>query len=544
VATGGSRPVIEAVIRARDEASAVFAQATRKMAEDGTKLEQAFTSTARGAGSAADLIGGAFAKFGPIVAVAATVGAEALGAYMQSVEEATKQQVAFNEALRGFSATPFVAELKKANREIEEHAERSKSVVGTLINLWQDARIRPPGDTPEERRDTNAREAAIRQQLEGEQRLRQSMAQAAAIEERRLETERRAALEQGNTAAADAAARQVEEVAARRMQAQRDALNAERRMRESTYQELGQQVPAAVSADLEQRAANLEAQADQQRLERQRRNAEQVQRYDEQATQRREQQNLRILESERALEQARLQAATRLELAAAQRTGNIEQAFAVQLRGIAAVRDAELRAIAEAADARARMARGPGREDEVLAIRRQEQAQVQQTNLRAATEVLQAQERAVQDRDRRARELEAAQADVEGIRRERFHRFTLPDLERSERELQRYQLANPQADTTEMERNLFYARQAANEQLEAERQRDREALDTREQKAETKVAELSKGFAEANTNAAALTEKVKELGAALKDLQVSPGFAQKLSQDLADTLQFLSARQP
>jgi hypothetical protein len=51
-------------------------------------------------------------------------------------------------------------------------------------------------------------------------------------------------------------------------------------------------------------------------------------------------------------------------------------------------------------------------------------------------------------------------------------------------------------------------------------------------------------FAKASSSADKLTSSVKGLATALKDLQTQPGFAAKLSQDLADTLEFLGARHP
>jgi hypothetical protein len=82
------------------------------------------------------------------------------------------------------------------------------------------------------------------------------------------------------------------------------------------------------------------------------------------------------------------------------------------------------------------------------------------------------------------------------------------------------------------------------ETADIERDDRRRAADERVQVAQQRVDKLAGDFATATTNADALTAKVKELGTALQQLEPGPGFAAKLSQALADTLEFLSARSP
>jgi hypothetical protein len=168
-----------------------------------------------------------------------------------------------------------------------------------------------------------------------------------------------------------------------------------------------------------------------------------------------------------------------------------------------------------------------------------EQAQAQ---IDAAEDVARAWQRSTQVRDRLGRDLTAAQRELTGAQRAQFAETVaaLPGLEQERQRVAKLPWADP-VRMLELQHELASLRDEAGSILKDDR---RKAADERVVAAQARVDQLATDFEKAEAHAHALTEKVKELGGALKDLQTQPGFAAKLSQDLADTLEFLSARSP
>lgn len=593
---GGARPVIEAVIRARDEASAVFANATKSIAGDAKNLESVLQSTGRGAKDAAaslstigtgakgaadilTTVAGAASKVpGPIggVAKAVTIAAAAWDALtpfiapaIRGMQDASKHAAEMSVAMQGFSAAPFVSELKKMNAEMDAWNARAQSFAGAAANLAL-SKVGLGPDTS--RRDFLAGQAALRENIDAEQRLRGTAAQRIAVQERQADTERRAALERGDIEGARAALARANQLADQKLAIEKQRITAEQAIRSQADFQQGVKTPTAVVESFQQRRDLADEQAAQARDERNARGAEQEQRREEQLAEMRSRFRVEAIQGERELEQARVEASTKVRAAELERAGDIQGALSTRLAGIAQVRDAELRAIREVADARAAAAKTP---EEAAAVRGAEQRQVARANLTAAADVAGAQQRAADARERQQREREQAQRELDRMERADTREAatrTLPKLAAEVEQRGKRPMSYAQTVAQiEMERNLFYAKQAADEQMRADQ--DAEAEERRKRMDELRArasggargqiaaettpgtplkverdaagnARIVQDFAKAAENATKLTDAVKGLGEALKSLETSPGFAQKLSQDLADTLQFLGARNP
>jgi hypothetical protein len=474
---------IEVIIRARDEASAQVTATMQKIAGEATKAADAVADIGRSkAGGLADLVGtftrggDAASSMGSTITTVATLlgttlhpalvlAGGAMATYAATVEESTKQQVAWEHALRGVDAAPFIAQLREANKVIEEHAKNAEDWGGAAINLWKDLRLNPEIAQARAKRDKAAIEAGAREEVEAEQRARQAAIAAAVVQERQFEQERRAAMQRGDREAAEAAMREIDRVAAYRLRVQQDALAAEENTRAQRYrQDVGRQVPEAFYQEMDTRRATLEAQADLQRSQRRQAAAQEQERLDAQTT-----------------------------------------------------RSAEQAAKAQA-----------------------------QAHIDAAEEVTRAWQRATQTRDRLQGQLADAQRELAAAQgaqdRQRFGETVagLPALQAEQQRVAGLPGADP-IRMLELRNELESLREEAASIQQADRRR---AADDRVQAAQQRVDTLTTDFAKATANADALTAKVKELGTALQNLEPGPGFAARLSQALADTLEFLSARSP
>jgi hypothetical protein len=304
----------------------------------------------------------------------------ALGAAFHQLSNVLEQDIAkvsaFNAALRSLDAGPVVAALQQANAEVEKLGELATRVQrggfgGVLARAQGGTQwlLEALGlSTPPEELAKRAQEQA-RVVLQVREGIAARGTEAARLAQQRasLGVDLQQALGAGNTLGAAAIRGQIEDLAA----AQR-ALERSKFIAEQAAQRPAGIAPTPARLDLE--ARELAKFDEQTALDKKQRDAE-IRQQEEAAAQNRLQHTLRQIEAEKDLDVARAQNAARRAAAEAQVGGTVEQQVAIQLAGIARVRDAEVRAITDAANARARAARGPTREEDVLAIRREEQQQ-------------------------------------------------------------------------------------------------------------------------------------------------------------------------
>ena len=241
------------------------------------------------------------------------------------------------------------------------------------------------------------------------------------------------------------------------------------------------------------------------------------------------QDQIAILQERLALEQRILDARQKLAREARTEIGGATQ----QLLGAQARERANLTARygAEQSQIQDRLAR----EEE------QRLAKQVSANEQAAQEVLRSWQRSLEARAQAARDLAAAENELEAARRARYQETVsgLPGLAAEQQRI----AGMPGASGI---RHAEMAAELASLQQEAaaiQKEDRRRAIEDRERLAQENVEKLSGDFAKADAAVERFTGRLKEMNAELKNMQVSPGFAEKLSQALADALQFQAARQ-
>lgn len=527
MASAGGRPVIEAVIRARDEASAVFARATAKINAEGKTLQTTMRDAARSGSDFAGVIG--------TVAGAASRAPGAIGMVARAVQVLSAAWVQLGP------------------------------IVGAVMGQMEDA--------------AKKQAALIAQQAKDVGDLRKAAIRTATQEERGAEADRRAALARDDAAGAAAALKRTQEAIDKRADLERRAVIAERAQATQAAFEKGEKLSPARGAIFDERLKQVEMEAARDRADLQnrldqeaQRNAEEARRREEQATQRREREAVKLIDLSKRIALAQIEAQTTAAAAEEERAGRIDRMYERQLEGINRARDAELAAINATADARARAATGPDREEQVLAIRREQSFQQAAVRAGATRDAEDARQDALRALDRQDRQREQ-QRTREAKERTTFARDMLGSVEQTYA-ANEAMLGQPGVrDTAALDRmieanrlrrdielNEIQSRGAAEEvaamqDLVSFKQRrglERAApggaetpgtpLQVTRDAAGNAV--IATDFAKAAESAAKLTASVKDLGAALKELETSPGFAAKLSQDLADTLQFLGGRNP
>lgn len=512
---------IEVIIRARDEASAAVSASLQRISTEAKGAQTAVAGIGRAgaaAGAVTDLVknldqgtesvGGMVSSLGSMAAMLggpwglAIAGASQLvGAWISRMEEAKKEQAAFTAAMAQMGAQ---AEQVSAQRD----------------------------------------------------------ALAAQSADRRAQALRAA----GDPAGAAAAMEEATEKLRERYDKQQKAIDAAQRKAEEAFKKKfpTREVPPEQREEFDERRKLLAEQYDEAERRRAEAAAQQQDAFDkkraadeERAAQRRAQMQLQEIEGERAIAVAVAESEARRAEADAKRRGHIEDTVQAQLTGILRVREAELAAIRESANARAAAATGPGREEEVLAIRRAEERQTRLTNLRASGQAAGVAEQAQAARARQEREREAArQAE------ERRIDVQMSDLSTGVKNVglaartggsveERIEAVQLQRDFDLLEIDTRKRREieAANRDLYGKRGDQLAAAGGPGTPLKVLTdaqgnVTIAQDFEKAAKSAGELTDKVKELSGALKEMQVEPGFATKLSQDLADTLQFLGARNP
>jgi hypothetical protein len=650
---------IEVVIRARDEATAAVTSAMQKITAEAERAATTVANVGRGGGRGAGGGGSALGMMNDLVrgmkrgqdagdlfldtlnsladavprqyGAALKVGTGLVTAYANAADSAAEQQRELSEAFNSFDPAPFLGRLAEANKAMDTLAQRGQSRLGTLRQMATEA----ISGRPEERQRQAAAPVILREQIQAGASLRDVLSQRedarmAAALDRARELRRL-----GDVSGAAQAQAEAEASAARRLQYAEQQLNFERRIAEQ--QANAARLPFLRGREFEERAGMLREQAEQGREQRAQAAAQQQREMEEAIAQRRLKSELRTIEAEQQLGVAAAQAQARRQAAEAERLGTVERATEAQLQGILRVRDAELRAISETANARARAARGPTREEDVLAIRKQEALETTRLNLSTAEQVQQVTEQALQQRQLREEQFRGIQRSLGQITAEQELAYQQKIMAGAEKmsqawltayqaiaDLQRQMQADANAaldaflarlkdlpkdlpggggqrapfsigdarggirpsdvllgqfDVDEQLRKAKTARDVfaaggtvSPQELEAirniphlERQAAQAPVDQirallgqgpvgpsaggrmgpitmlRNAAGELTIAD---DFTKATESATQLTTAVQGLSTALKDLQVSPGFAAKLSQDLADTLTFLGARHP
>lgn len=163
-------------------------------------------------------------------------------------------------------------------------------------------------------------------------------------------------------------------------------------------------------------------------------------------------------------------------------------------------------------------------------------------NEQAAQQVFQAWQQSLAARERAARSLADAEAELEAARRARYQETVsgLPGLAAEQQRIAGMPGASAMQHA-EMAAELASLQKEAAAIQKAER---RQAIDDRERLAQENVEKLSGDFAKADAAMEKATGRLKQFNAELKNMQVSQGFVERFSQALADLLVFQGARQP
>lgn len=559
---------IEVLIRARDEASAAVAETMRRitgeakaaegaMANIGTRgsaaaggvaaLGTALGGAAGGGSALLGSLGGVVGMIGGPYGLAISAGIGMMSSWAASADEAAEEQAKLNRAALNFDAGPFVAQLEKANAEVDKLASRGTSFFGTMRQLIGEF---AGGEKPEDARRKALEPVILRDQLAGEAADRQARAAREQLQVDRATHEAARLRREGDAEGANAAAAQAEAHAAKRLALTLEILNAERRIAETQYTSTGRPIPESVASAFQEKEKLAREQADTATQRRQEQAADAQKRLDEQRIQRESQATLKRVEGEKAIELALLDQKTKREIAEAERLGDIERAERAQIASINRVRDAEIKAIRESADARARAARGPTREEDVLAIRREEERAIRLQQIRAQTQAEGIEATAAKRPDLLQQTFDAIekQRKEEGPVKSFLPEAYAPMMEQARlaAQIEREQINQEalRAGLAGRQGRLDVAEMRSRIVEESAEARDETASKYNPPEIGTGAAKLATDFDKATQSADALAGKVKELGGALKDLQTEPGFAAKLSQDLADTLQFIGARNP
>jgi hypothetical protein len=599
---------IEVIIRARDEASATVARTMSAIANQAKQVDDALKKTGTGGGIGggmggatkmlADLqkslqgaTGSSNEMFGALNAVASAIpgpwgmamkaGTMALGAFASANDAAAERSIELQNQLRSFDPGPFVQKLGEANQELDLLAKRGQTFLGTITQML--AEMDKSKKKPEERAAEARTEAETRQALQAAEGLRSAQGQRAEARMAKALDDARELRRLGDVKGAAEAQAQAEEAAQRRLEISREQLRQEEIRAKNQANVDGVKYQRA--KEFEERRALLEQQADLARDKRADDASAQQRQIEEEAAARRLKIRLRVIDAERDVERAALEERKAAEIDAAEQIARLtgDKVYAADRRAdaeIAAInrtRDAEIAAIKETTDARAAAARGPYREEEVATMRTEEQARITALTTQARTRVAQ-----VESAREAARPRAGSILDMIRAEQERDPAFA-PELPRWQPSATAQQAADEQLRQRKREiyLNALQGEKAdiAASGAAAVERAEIEAMRVRAQRAtgseiglrpgeisptgeygrwgeEAKKAlgegtwgkdaakELAGGFDKAAESAGKVTTAVTQLGEALKKLQADPSFAAKLSQDLADTLQFLGARNP